>query len=156
EVVEREQAGDQGDRDFPDEGGGGRHRHPVGGDRARFPRLASPPDEGAPRKALSMREGAHGPGDIFRGQIPRRPPPLHRRRLLLAALSLPAATLLRGRAALAGAHGPTGAGAPGGAFDERTVPALAAALAANAYRPPARRLPAELADMGYDRYRDYR
>ncbi|NLA66886.1 MAG: glucan biosynthesis protein [Gammaproteobacteria bacterium] len=81
---------------------------------------------------------------------------MHRRRLLLAALSLPAATLLRGRAALAGAHGPTGAGAPGGAFDERTVPARAAALAANAYRPPARRLPAELADMGDDRYRDYR
>ena len=76
---------------------------------------------------------------------------MHRRELLLAGLSLPVATLLPGFAGAAG-H----ITASEGGFDEGTVPALAAALASAAWRPPSRELPAALADIGYDRYRDYR
>jgi glucans biosynthesis protein len=73
---------------------------------------------------------------------------LHRRELLLAGLALPVAAALPGRS-IAG-------GEADGAFDDATVPALAAALAAAAYRPPSRELPRALADLGYDSYRDYR
>ncbi|MEN1941382.1 glucan biosynthesis protein [Luteimonas sp. MJ246] len=73
---------------------------------------------------------------------------MYRRDLLLAGLALPAAFMLPGRALAA-----TGGGT---AFDDATVPALAAALAATAYRAPPRELPAALEAIGYDRYRDYR
>ncbi|WP_207914960.1 glucan biosynthesis protein [Luteimonas arsenica] len=79
--------------------------------------------------------------------------PLHRRELLLAGLALPFATALPLRAF---ARDAGMAAATDGAFDDRTVPALAAALAANAYAPPSRELPAALAGIGYDSYRDYR
>ena len=82
---------------------------------------------------------------------------VHRRQLLLAGLAAPLAAALpapaRGEARLPGAAQPAGEAA---AFDDRTVPALAAALAAAAYVPPSRSLPAALSDLGYDRYRDYR
>ncbi|GGJ97647.1 glucan biosynthesis protein [Luteimonas terricola] len=74
---------------------------------------------------------------------------MHRRQLLLAGLALPVAAALPGRSIAAATQ-------RGTTFDDDTVPALAAALAASAYRPPTRELPAALADIGYDRYRDYR
>lgn len=47
--------------------------------------------------------------------------------------------------------------APGeSAFDDGTVPALAAALAAQPWRAPPRALPPALAGLGYDAYRNYR
>src|SRR5690606_11749167 len=86
---------------------------------------------------------------LYSGAIPSpRRPPLHRRELLLAGLALPVAVTLPGRVFAATDDG--------AAFDDRTVPALAAALAAAAYRAPSRELPAALDAIGYDRYRDYR
>ncbi|MEN1956046.1 glucan biosynthesis protein [Luteimonas changyuni] len=73
---------------------------------------------------------------------------MHRRELLLAGLALPVAVTLPGRVFAA-----TGDGT---AFDDGTVPALAAGLAAAAFRAPSRELPAALDAIGYDRYRDYR
>ena len=77
---------------------------------------------------------------------------VHRRDLLLAGAALPVAIALPGRS------GATTAAAAGttAAFDAGTVPALARALAAAPWRSPSRALPPELADLGYDRYRDYR
>ncbi|MGY1458466.1 glucan biosynthesis protein [Luteimonas sp. A534] len=74
---------------------------------------------------------------------------MHRRELLLAGLALPVAAALPGRSIATA----TQRDVP---FDDDTVPALAATLAASAYRAPTRELPPALADIGYDRYRDYR
>ena len=82
---------------------------------------------------------------IYSAARPAPASPLHRRRLLLAGLSLPAATLLSGRLAIAQDTGQRAVAGADGAFDDATVPALAAALAARAYRPPSRELPAALA-----------
>jgi len=103
-----------------------------------------------------MREGARAGKAIFRGQ-PLAPGSLslHRRELLLAGLSLPVATMLPVRA-LAASASTSLAPVAEGRFDDGSVPALAAALAAAAYRPPSRELPAVLAGIDYDRYRDYR
>lgn len=68
---------------------------------------------------------------------------------------MPMATLLPGFAGAA-RHIDAPPAAAEGAFDADTVPAMAAALAATAWHPPSRRLPAALAGIGYDRYRDYR
>ncbi|MBP6216854.1 MAG: glucan biosynthesis protein, partial [Luteimonas sp.] len=48
------------------------------------------------------------------------------------------------------------ASGPATAFDDETVPALARALAARAYAAPSTVLPAWLADISYDQYRDIR
>lgn len=74
---------------------------------------------------------------------------MHRRELLLAGLALPVAAALP-------VHPVRAAAAGDAPFDDGTVPALAAALAAALYRAPPRTLPGALAGLGYDRYRDYR
>lgn len=70
---------------------------------------------------------------------------MQRRHLFRALLGL---TLLMGSGVPAWAKAP--------AFDDGTVPALARALAAKPYAAPAQDLPASLAGIGYDQYRDYR
>ncbi len=75
---------------------------------------------------------------------------MHRRQLIAAGTSLPLLLGLPLRGALAAPTGkPT-------TFDRDTVPALARALAARAYVPPSRALPAVLEGIDYDQFRDYR
>ena len=76
---------------------------------------------------------------------------MRRREVILAGLSLPLLSMFDGGMK-------TFAATPVGAtpFDEDTVAGLARTLAASAYRPPDETLPAELAKIGYDQYRDYR
>ena len=85
---------------------------------------------------------------------------MHRRRFLLAGLALPASALLpcgASSAGIASALATATSGHPDGmAFDDGTVPAMAAALAARPYVAPPRALPAALEGIGYDGYRDYR
>ena len=73
---------------------------------------------------------------------------MKRRSLLLAGLSSPLLLLGRGVAARAPA--------PAAPFDADTVPALARALAARPFVAAPADLPAQLAGIGYDAYRDYR
>ena len=75
---------------------------------------------------------------------------MHRRQLLAAGTSLPLLLCLPLPGAWAA---PAGAPVP---FDQDTVPALARALAARAYQPPSRALPASLDTIDYDQFRDYR
>ncbi len=75
---------------------------------------------------------------------------MHRREVILAGLSLPLLSLggaLETFAAVAGTRM---------AFNQDTVANLARTLAARAFQPPQRQLPAALAKLGYDQYRDFR
>ncbi|UHQ24702.1 glucan biosynthesis protein [Lysobacter sp. 5GHs7-4] len=73
---------------------------------------------------------------------------MRRREVILAGLSWPLLGLWSAptRAAAAAAT----------AFDEDTVPALARALAAQAFKPQSKQLPASLEKIGYDQYRGIR
>ncbi|WP_394537797.1 glucan biosynthesis protein [Lysobacter enzymogenes] len=77
---------------------------------------------------------------------------MHRRELIKAGLGLPLAAWAAGGAWPAWAA----AAGPAQAFDAGTVPALARALAAKPYRAPSADLPAGLAQVDYDRWRDIR
>ena len=76
---------------------------------------------------------------------------MRRRQLIAAGLSMPMA--LAANRLLAASPAASG---PATAFDDDTVPALARALAARAYAAPSTVLPAWLADISYDQYRDIR
>ena len=78
---------------------------------------------------------------------------VHRREVILAGLSLP--LLPVGGLLEAFAAGRSDV-APASPFDDDTVPMLAKALAARPYRHPENVLPAALAKVGYDQYRDFR
>ncbi|HEX2083803.1 MAG TPA: glucan biosynthesis protein, partial [Xanthomonadaceae bacterium] len=75
---------------------------------------------------------------------------MRRRELIIGGMALP----------LAGLSGPgmraMAATGTAGAFGPETVPELARSLARSAYRPPDQTLPAALAAIKYDQYRDYR
>jgi glucans biosynthesis protein len=75
---------------------------------------------------------------------------VRRRELIIGGMALP----------LAGLSGPgmraMAATGTAGAFGPETVPELARSLAGSAYRPPDQTLPAALAAIKYDQYRDYR
>jgi periplasmic glucans biosynthesis protein len=74
---------------------------------------------------------------------------VHRREVILTGLSLPMLSL----GALETFAADRRAAMP---FDDDTVPSLAKALAARPYRQPDNVLPAALATIGYDQYRDFR
>ena len=76
---------------------------------------------------------------------------MRRRQLIAAGLSMPMALAANRLFAASPA-----ASGPATAFDDETVPALARALAARAYAAPSTVLPAWLADISYDQYRDIR
>src|SRR5690606_39298001 len=80
---------------------------------------------------------------------------VHRRDLILSGVSLPLLSLGAALEAFPAPRGAVPAGADA-AFDADTVPALARALAARAYRAPDDALPPALARVGYDAYRDFR
>ena len=75
---------------------------------------------------------------------------MRRREVVLAGLSLPLTALAGDLKTVSAAP------ASNGGFNDDTVAAQAKALAASAYRPPDRRLPAALEKLGYDAYRDFR
>ncbi|SFK77475.1 glucan biosynthesis protein [Lysobacter sp. cf310] len=77
---------------------------------------------------------------------------MRRREVILAGLSWPLLGLW-GANALAAKPAATPASA---AFGEDTVPALARALAAQAFKPQSKQLPASLEKIGYDQYRGIR
>ncbi len=74
---------------------------------------------------------------------------VRRRELIIGGMTLPFA-------GLSGAGMRAMASTRASAFGPDTVPALARALAASAYKPPDQTLPAALAAIKYDQYRDYR
>lgn len=77
---------------------------------------------------------------------------MRRREVILAGLSLPLMSLAGGGLV----PFPAIAAEAATPFNDDTVAALARALAAKPYRPPATDLPGALAKIGYDQYRDYR
>jgi glucans biosynthesis protein len=79
---------------------------------------------------------------------------VHRREVILSGLSLPLLTL--GRPLETFAATALADSGSAGRFDDGSVPALARALAARAYRLPGDALPPALAKIGYDQYRDFR
>ncbi|MGV8932460.1 MAG: glucan biosynthesis protein [Luteimonas sp.] len=75
---------------------------------------------------------------------------MHRREVILAGLALPLLSLGGTLKTLAAS------GVAQAEFNDDTVANLAKALAGRAFQPPDRSLPAALANIGYDQYRDFR
>ena len=92
---------------------------------------------------------------IVRGEPIPRGKRVRRRDVILSGLSLPLMAALGGGRAFA-ARSAAATPAAAEAFDADTVARLARSLAAQPYRPQNLQLPAELADLDYDQYRDYR